>query len=93
LVTLGEQGVLVLDDDGPERLPAPKVQAADSSGAGDAFVGSLAVFLAEGRPLREAARRANVVAALSVTRLGTQASYPRREDIEAFAAQVRFQGP
>jgi ribokinase len=88
LVTLGEKGVLVLDDDGPERLPAPQVRAVDTSGAGDAFVGSFAVLLAESCPLREAAQRANIVAALSVTRLGTQASYPRRSEIEAFAVRV-----
>jgi ribokinase len=85
---LGEKGVLILEEDRTERLPAPQVQAVDTSGAGDAFVGSLAVFLAEGCPVPEAARRANVVAALSVTRLGTQASYPRRTEIEAFAARI-----
>jgi ribokinase len=88
LVTLGEKGVLVLEEDVCERLPAPQVRAVDTSGAGDAFVGSLAVFLAEGCSLREAARRANVVAALSVTRLGTQASYPQRAEVEAFGRQV-----
>jgi ribokinase len=88
LVTLGERGVLVFADDVAKLLPAQTVQAVDTSGAGDAFVGSLAVFLAEGCLLREAARRANVVAALSVTRLGTQASYPQRQEAEAFAERI-----
>jgi ribokinase len=84
LVTLGERGVVVHEGGEPEHIPAPGVVAEDTSGAGDAFVGSLAVFLAEGHSLREAARRANVAAALSVTRLGTQASYPLRSEVEAF---------
>ncbi|HEY7422661.1 MAG TPA: ribokinase [Gemmataceae bacterium] len=83
LVTLGPQGVLLIDGRTAEHLSSVPVAAADASGAGDAFIGSLAVFLVEGLPLREAARRANVAAALSVTRPGTQASFPTRTEIEA----------
>jgi ribokinase len=86
LVTLGPQGVLVIDGQTVEHLPSVPVAAVDASGAGDAFIGSLAVFLIEGLPLREAARRANVAAALSVTRPGTQASFPTRTEIEAYLA-------
>jgi ribokinase len=86
LVTLGSRGVLVADAEGAEHLPALPVAAVDPTGAGDAFIGGLAVFLAEGCPLSEAARRANAVAALSVTRLGTQTAFPRREEVEAFLA-------
>jgi ribokinase len=82
LVTLGDRGVLVVSAESPEHVPALPVQAVDSSGAGDAFVGSLAVFLAEGRSLNEAVKRANAVAALSVTRLGTQTSFPRRAEVD-----------
>ena len=81
LVTLGESGVVVADD-GWEHIPATPVRAVDASGAGDAFIGSLAVFLLEGLPLQEAARRANRVAAMSVTRPGTQASFPTRREID-----------
>jgi ribokinase len=81
LVTLGERGVLVATPQGCEAIAAVAVRAVDPSGAGDAFVGSLAVFLAEGAPLAEAARRANAVAALSVTRPGTQPSFPTRAEI------------
>jgi ribokinase len=63
-----------------------EVGAVDTTGAGDAFIGALAVALAEGRPLAEAVRRANVLAALTVTRPGTQTSFPRREEAEAFLA-------
>ncbi len=83
LVTLGERGVVVVDD-GCKHIPAPTVPAVDASGAGDAFIGSLAVFLLEGRSLHEAARLANRVAALSVTRPGTQTSFPIRTDLDAF---------
>jgi ribokinase len=79
IVTLGERGALIVDERGSEHVPAEPVQAVDTSGAGDAFIGSLAVFLGEGVELREAVRRANHVAALTVTRPGTQASFPGRE--------------
>lgn len=81
LVTLGERGVVVVDEDW-EHIPAPPVCAVDASGAGDAFIGSLAVFLVEGISLRQAARRANRAAALSVTRRGTQTSFPTRAEID-----------
>jgi ribokinase len=86
IVTLGSRGALIADPRTTEHLPAVPVNAVDTTGAGDAFIGSLAVFLAEGLSLREAVRRAGAVAALSVTRLGTQTSFPRRPDVEAFLA-------
>jgi ribokinase len=58
------------------------VPAIDTSGAGDAFIGSFAVFLAEGAPEHAAVRRANLYAALSTTRVGTQKSFPGRADFE-----------
>ncbi len=63
-------------------VPGVPLQAVDASGAGDAFIGSLAVFLVESVPLLEAVRRANLAAALSVTRPGTQASFPTRTEVE-----------
>jgi ribokinase len=83
IVTLGARGALIVDD-GARMVPGFTVQAVDPTGAGDAFIGSLAVFLAEGLELAEAVRRANGAAALSVTRLGTQTAYPRRGEVEAF---------
>jgi ribokinase len=67
-------------------IPATVVQAVDTSGAGDAFIGSFAVFLSQGATLREAVRKANAVAALSVTRPGTQTSFPRREEVKTLLA-------
>jgi ribokinase len=60
------------------------VKSVDAVGAGDAFVGSLACFVAEGRELAEALELANAAAALSVTRKGAQPSLPRRREILAF---------
>jgi ribokinase len=81
IVTLGERGALIADAGSAEHVPAPQVEAVDSSGAGDAFIGALGVFLAERVPLGEAVKRANGVAALSVTRPGTQASFPTRAEL------------
>lgn len=81
IVTLGERGALVVDAQQAKLVPASPVYAVDPTGAGDAFIGSLAVFLAEGLPLPDAVRQANATAALSVTRLGTQTSFPRRDEM------------
>jgi ribokinase len=86
IVTLGRLGALVVDAQTAQHVPGTEVEAVDTTGAGDAFIGALAVALAEGRPLAEAVRRANVLAALSVTRPGTQTSFPRRDEAEAFLA-------
>jgi ribokinase len=83
VVTLGARGSLVADAAGYTHVPAFPVSSVDSSGAGDAFIGSLAVFLAEDVPDQEALARANLYAALSTTRIGTQKSFPRRPDFEA----------
>ena len=76
IVTLGRRGSLVVSPDGVSRIEPIDVAAVDSTGAGDAFVGTLAVCLAGGLSLFEAARRANIIAALSVTAAGTQTSFP-----------------
>jgi ribokinase len=82
LVTLGERGVLIVTEDASEHVPAFPMDPVDTTGAGDAFIGALAVFLAEDRILLEAVRRASAAAALSVTKLGAQASFPSRADVE-----------
>lgn len=79
IITLGDKGALVAHADGAEHVPAFQVAAKDTSGAGDAFVGSFAVFLGEGVPEREAISRANLYAALSTTAIGTQKSFVTRE--------------
>jgi len=81
VVTLGKDGVLVVEGEQSERIAAPQVQAVDTTGAGDAFCGALAQALAEGAELVEAARWAVRVAAVSVTRIGAQGGLPRRADV------------
>jgi ribokinase len=84
LVTLGQRGALLLHDGAVERFEARRVAAIDPTGAGDAFIGSLAVFWAEGTSLAEAIARAGAAAALSVTRPGALDSFPRRAEVESF---------
>ncbi len=87
VVTLGERGAIYGIRDGEiERVRADSVDAVDSAGAGDAFVGSLAYFHAVGFPLELAVRRACHIATLSVLKPGTQASFPNRSDIRALFA-------
>jgi ribokinase len=75
IITLGENGSLLANSDKSEHVPPFPVQSIDSTGAGDAFIGSFAVFLSEGLPEREAVRRANLYAGLSTTGVGTQKSF------------------
>jgi ribokinase len=75
ILTLGARGSLFASKDGMEHLPAFPVTSVDSTGAGDAFIGSFAVFLGEGYAEREAVRRANLYAGLSTTGIGTQKSF------------------
>jgi ribokinase len=58
-----------------EHMPAFPLKSLDSTGAGDAFIGSFATFLGEGLPEKEAVRRANLYAGLSTTSVGTQKSF------------------
>jgi ribokinase len=83
VVTLGAEGAVVVEGERAERVAAPRVEAVDTTGAGDTFCGALVQALAEGAALVEAARWATRAAAASVTRLGAQGGMPRREDVPA----------
>ena len=83
IITLGSQGSLLAGREGMEHLPAVPVNSVDSTGAGDAFIGSFAVFLGEGVPEQEAVRRANLYAGLSTTGIGTQKSFYDRARFDA----------
>jgi ribokinase len=80
---LGSRGSLLATADGADLIPPFSVSPKDTTGAGDAFIGSFAVFLAEGLPEEDALARANLYAALSTIRVGTQKSFPKRAEFEA----------
>ncbi len=92
IVTLGERGALVLAEGHPSRIPAPRIQAVDTVGAGDAFCGALAVQLARGTPLTDAAAFACRAAALACTRPGAAASLPSSAEVEEFTRRLPAAG-
>ena len=90
IITLGANGSLLAGREGMEHIAAFSVKSVDSTGAGDAFIGSFAVFLGEGLPEREAVRRANLYAGLSTTGVGTQKSFYDRARYDAdWAARAK----
>ena len=86
IVTLGSAGAVTRNSEETVFTPAFKVQAVDTTAAGDVFCGSLAVALTEGRALADAVRFASAAAALSVQVLGAQPSAPSRSDIDRLLA-------
>lgn len=82
LITVGRSGALLASPEGCELFGGVEVPTKDTTGAGDAFIGSLAVFLAEGREERQSIRRANLYAALSTMKVGTQKSFITRDQLE-----------
>jgi ribokinase len=86
-MTLGARGAAYLDRSGVDlSVPAPKVAAVDTTAAGDAFAGALAVAWAESRPVAEALRWACAAGAVCASRAGAQTSLPTRAEIDALAA-------
>jgi len=84
-VTLGDEGVVWLDDGGAVRTcPAFDVDVADTLGAGDVFHGAFALALAEERPIDEVVRRASAAAALKCTRFGGRAGIPTAAQVDDF---------
>jgi ribokinase len=88
IVTLGERGVYALAPETEGFLPAFRVEAVDTTAAGDVFNGALAVALAEKKALPEALCFAQAAAAISVTRPGAQPSAPTRAEIEALVGSL-----
>jgi ribokinase len=82
IITLGSKGAFLYNDTSGELIPTNKVDAVDTTAAGDVFNGALAVAVAEGCELPEAIRFANKAAAISVTRLGAQSSAPYRNELK-----------
>ena len=86
-VAAGDEGNLLVWKGGEHWLPRLKVKAVDATGAGDAFAGTLALYLARGRPLVEAATFANAAAALKTTKLGAQPGLPREPELRQFLSR------
>lgn len=84
IITLGSKGALIYSNGKAEMVPALKVEAVDTTAAGDVFNGALTVALSEGRSLKEAARFACKASAISVTRVGAQSSAPYRNEVDIF---------
>ncbi|MGZ3585713.1 MAG: PfkB family carbohydrate kinase [Candidatus Limnocylindrales bacterium] len=82
VVTLGGEGLLVVDGEGERRIPALQLAVVDTTGAGDTLSGVLAAGLLEGLPWLEAVRRAGVAASLSVTIAGAREGMPERAQID-----------
>jgi ribokinase len=84
IVTLGEQGALVVAENFRYQVPARKVKVVDTTGAGDTFVGAFAVASLEGKTTGEALEYAIKAGTLAVTRFGAQPSIPTKEEVTSF---------
>jgi ribokinase len=86
VLTQGAAGALVAQENGIKRVAAFPISPVDTTAAGDAFAGALAVALIEGHSLEECVRFAAAAGALAATKAGAQPSLPRRETVLAFMA-------
>ncbi|MDF2614571.1 MAG: ribokinase [Clostridia bacterium] len=81
IITLGSEGAVFLEEDEVCQMKPPKVEAVDTTSAGDAFIGALAVKLVEGKTLKEGIDYANKVGSITVSRKGAQSSIPNKEEV------------
>ena len=84
ILTLGARGAFLVSAEESVHVPGYSVEVVDTTAAGDAFVGGLAMALAQGQNLAKAVRYANAAGALAVTRLGAQPSLPTHQEVEEF---------
>ena len=87
-IQAGSEGNLLISSEGEHWFPRIPVESIDATGAGDAFAGAMALELARNKSLPEAAKFANVAAALATTKLGAQLSLPRAEDVQALLSKT-----
>ncbi|MEW6200946.1 MAG: ribokinase [bacterium] len=88
VVTLGDKGTLLSEGERATYFPPCRIKAVDSTAAGDAFAGALAVFLGECYPILDAVKLAGAAGALCATKLGAQPSLPSRREFDDFLHQV-----
>jgi ribokinase len=84
IITMGGSGVVLVNKQETKLFAAPRVQAVDTTAAGDAFAGYLGALLAEGSSLEEAIEVAVKAASISVTKLGASSSLPTRDQVDGF---------
>ncbi|HYE10317.1 MAG TPA: ribokinase [Patescibacteria group bacterium] len=89
IVTLGDKGCVHINKLGMKAYPAYKVNAVDTTAAGDSFIGAVAVAINEGKSLEEAIHFATAVGAITVTKEGAQSSLPLRGEVETFIRDVK----
>jgi len=85
IITLGSKGIYLASESFTGIIPAPVVEAVDSTAAGDVFNGALLKALADGETLEQASRFACRAAAISVTRMGAQSSAPYQHELDSFS--------
>jgi len=89
IITLGSQGAFVVTKNEKVSVPSYKVNAVDTTAAGDTFCGAFSVALVEGKSLKESLQFASAAAAISVTRMGAQPSAPTRVEIDKFLKETK----
>lgn len=90
LVTMGANGSLLVNSEGIRHFPSPKVNAVDSTAAGDTFNAAFAVSLSEGNSVEDSISFASHAAALSVCKKGAQISIPTRKETETFINKINY---
>ena len=90
IITMGKNGALIISEDGTTRIPAPKIEAVDPTGAGDCFNGNLAAALAEGKSIKEAVEWAVIGGAFCAKHLGVIDGLPYRKDLLNFKQDLKY---
>lgn len=88
IITLGERGSMLVEDAGIKHVPAVKVETKDTTGAGDAYIGSLAYYLVSTNDLAKSMEYANLYAAISTLKTGTQKAFIEKDEFEKHLNQI-----